>query len=275
MSKSQTFSSILLERNIPRHPGESDPSVGLFPDINDDNAQRGLSWVALVHGLNYQSPLALGQSLQVLCSLDVSCQRVDGEAPYRVGKAIKHRAVSPEVLVLRPHGGQHSAARHAAGGDIQDEWVLNEEGSIVVDILDVDRHLSGGVVWIYRGRICGAHLKGVRCRFLPVQGGCCDDATCVLVYDEHALGAAAQRVQHMAIGALVQIYGFHLKHKRANGNIFGDVCSVAAALKHRAVIVHVHDSHLNRGGAAVGRAALIQCCDGQCVSSSLLPVQRP
>lgn len=158
----QTFNSILLQTDISCCAGEADPPVALFPDINNNHPQGRLSRVALVHSLNYQSPLALGQSLQLLCGLDVSSQGVDSKAPHRVGKTIKHRAISPEVLVLCPHGGQHSAAGHAADRDVHNKWVLNEEGGIVVHILYVDGHLSSGVTRVYRGRVGGTHLKGVR-----------------------------------------------------------------------------------------------------------------
>lgn len=207
---SQTFSSILLQADISSCAGEANPPVDLFPDINYNHTQGRLSWVSLVHGLNNQSPLALGQSLQFLRGLNVSGQRVNGEASHRVGETVENRAVSSEVFVLSSHCGQHSAARYATGRYINNKRVLNEEGRIVIHILNVDRHLSSGVMRVCRGGVNGPHLKGIGGGSLSVEWCCCDNATRVLVYDEHALGATAQKVEHLAVGTLVQIYGFHL-----------------------------------------------------------------
>lgn len=139
VSRAPTFCSIFLYADISCVSREANAVVLHLLHVNHHHSLCRLGGTALVHSLHYQCSLSLGEILQWLSGLDLPRQWVNAEAFNRCGETVKDRAVCSKVLVLSFHGGEDPLGMPT--GHFNDQRILDEDGSIVVDVEDGDCHL--------------------------------------------------------------------------------------------------------------------------------------
>uniref|UniRef100_A0A8B9V3Q6 Uncharacterized protein n=1 Tax=Anas zonorhyncha TaxID=75864 RepID=A0A8B9V3Q6_9AVES len=128
-----------------------------------------------------------------------------------------------------------------------------------------------------RPQVLGLHIQLVDMTLLVVNGTADRDETTLGVDLEELPGSlrdvAVERVEHLAVGALIRVRGIEADDRRTQGGVFGHTDGVGRLLKERVVVIGVNDADAELHRAEVGRVTTVQCRDHIAVVGLGLAVQ--
>uniref|UniRef100_A0A8C5U526 Uncharacterized protein n=1 Tax=Malurus cyaneus samueli TaxID=2593467 RepID=A0A8C5U526_9PASS len=128
-----------------------------------------------------------------------------------------------------------------------------------------------------RPQVLGLHVQLIDVTLLIVDGTAhCDEATLGVDLEElpgPLRDVAVERIENLAVGALVRVRGIEADDWRPRWGIFRHTDGVGWLLEERVVVIGVDDADAELHRAKVGRVTTIQCCDHVAVVRLGLTVQ--
>uniref|UniRef100_A0A6I8PK29 Uncharacterized protein n=1 Tax=Ornithorhynchus anatinus TaxID=9258 RepID=A0A6I8PK29_ORNAN len=195
-------------------------------------------------------------------------------------EAAADAAVGPRVAVGGPHQGDDIARRgglaHLHLLAVHRQQV--DDGRVVVDVQQVHGDLAVGRHGV-GPPVLGLHVQLVGAGLLVVQRAAHRHQPAAGVQVEEAAGplarVAAERVDHLAVGALVRVRGVELDDRRAGRRVLRQADGVGRLGEDRVVVVGVGHPDGQRRRALARRVAAVPRRQPVGVARLGLPVQRP